>query len=356
MNAPENRPLVSIVVPVYNAAAFLPDMFDSVLAQTYENIEVICVNDGSSDNSLEVLRRYAARDSRVAVVDKPNSGAGETRNAGIARAAGEYLCFVDSDDFIEANAVEALVAAAVESGADAVIFDMDFYNDETKRFQPHLGAIVKEAIPARECFRADSIEDFYRNVIGYTVNKLYRTDLLKSQRIEFPRVGAHEDMPFTYVALSAAGSVYYLDEVLYHYRRDREGSLSDGTAEQYRYMVQALACFRAMLAERGLWERNERNFVNYALHMCRWKNNSVRFALARRFREDCRAEFFAELGISGRDPGYFYRRIERNFCRWVSKGTEWPFRLRRAHNALTYVRRDGLKALRGGEQLKNSKP
>lgn len=346
MKNSDNQPLVSIVVPVYNAAAYLPEMLDSVLGQTYGNLEVVCVNDGSSDASLEVLRTYADRDARVAVIDKPNSGAGDTRNRGIAAATGEYLCFVDSDDFIEPNAIESLVAAALDSGADAVIFDMDFYSDETGEFSHHDGAIIKEAIPARENFEAAGVEHFYKNVIGYTVNKLYRTSLLAGQGIEFPKIGAHEDMPFTYVALSAAGSIYYLDEVLYHYRRGREGSLSDNTSDQYRYMVQALSCFRGMLAERGLWERNERNFVNYALHMCRWKNNSLAFELARRFREDCRGEFFGELGISDKAPSYFYNPIERKFREWVLRGAELPFKLRRVYNACIYVRREGLKALR----------
>ncbi len=346
MNSTESQPLVSIVVPVYNSAAYLPEMLDSVLGQTYGNLEVICVNDGSRDDSLEVLRRYAARDARVKVIDKANSGAGDTRNRGIAAATGEYLCFVDSDDFIEPHAIERLVEAALGSGADAVIFGMDFYNDETGEFSHHDGAIIKEAIPARRNFEAAEIEHFYKNVIGYTVNKLYRTKLLTENGIAFPKIGAHEDMPFTYVALSAASGIYYLDEVLYHYRREREGSLSDDTNEQYRYMVQALVCMREMLAERGLWERNERNFVNYALHMCRWKNNSIPFDLAKEFREDCRKEFFGELGISDKEPSYFYCTIERKYYEWTSKGAEWPFKLRRMRNAYIYVRREGLKALR----------
>ena len=341
----ERGPLVSIVVPVYNSAVYLPDMFDSLLAQTYSNLQIICVNDGSADNSLQVLNDYAAKDGRIVVIDKPNSGASETRNAGIAAATGEYLCFVDSDDFIELDAIEHLVAAALESGADAVLYDLDYYLDEQGGFESQYHAINRDVVPAGMTFRASSIEHFYKNVIGYTVNKMYRTSLITGDNITFPKVGAHEDMPFTYVALSAANGIYFLDEVLYHYRRGREGSLSDDTNEQYRYMIQALVLFREMLAERGLWEENERNFVNYALHMCCWKINETRFSVAKRFREDCRDEFFEELGIAGKDPAYFYRFIERKYYEWISKDEELPFWARRGYNACKYVKNGAVHAL-----------
>lgn len=325
-------PKVSLVVPVYNSALYLDELFSSLLHQTYENIEIICVNDGSNDDSLEVLRRYESLDGRVVVVDKPNSGAAATRNVGIDRAEGDFLCFIDSDDFIELNAIELLVAAAARHQTDVILFGIDYYNDETREFSPHHGAVVRSSIPSQTVFMASEIDHFYKNVIGYTVNKLYKTSFLKGLSLKFPQIGAHEDMPFTYVALSAASRIFYLDKTLYHYRRSRKGSLSDDTKEQYRFMIQALICFKEMLLEHGLWDKNQRNYLNYAVHMCRWKNNDISLNLAKQFRKDCRAEFFDKLGLIDLPEDFFFDRGEYRFYALVSNGTEWPFRLRRIRN------------------------
>ena len=97
----ENMPKVSVIIPIYNAAEFLGECLDSVLAQTLTDIEVICVNDGSPDNSLEILREYEKKDSRIKIIDQKNQGAGAARNHGMSVARGEYLSFLDSDDFFD---------------------------------------------------------------------------------------------------------------------------------------------------------------------------------------------------------------------------------------------------------------
>lgn len=118
----ENKPLVSVIVPVYNAKNHIARCIESIRAQTYQNLEIILVNDGSSDNvSLPVCQMYARADSRIIVVDKENEGVSDTRNRGIELAAGKYLQFVDSDDYLAPGYTENLVATAEQTGADLVI-------------------------------------------------------------------------------------------------------------------------------------------------------------------------------------------------------------------------------------------
>lgn len=114
-------PLVSIIVPVYNSEETLARCINSILDQQYRNIEVILVNDGSTDNSLNICREFAETDSRIIVIDKENTGVSDTRNRGIAQATGKYLHFVDSDDWIAENAVKVLVDRMQETGCDLVI-------------------------------------------------------------------------------------------------------------------------------------------------------------------------------------------------------------------------------------------
>lgn len=317
------KPLVSIVVPVYNSERYLPTLLQSLLDQTYRELEIVCINDGSKDGSLGVLREFASRDQRIVVVDKENSGAASTRNAGIDRASGSYLCFVDSDDFVVSTAVERLMQIALEHHTDAVIFDMENFDDETGETSP-TNAVLKDFVPAGTVFRSTDIDNFYKRVVGFTVNKLYRTAFLKEMNLTFPMVGAHEDMPFTYIALSAADRLFYLDETLYRYRRSREGSLSDRTNDDYRYMLDALLAFRDGLRERGLWDACERNYINYALHMCHWKHVVLGKFDRWAFSGDLRDRVFDLFEISTHHEDYFF------------DDDDWAFYERNAHPGVAF--------------------
>lgn len=307
-----NQPLVSLIVPVYNAAPYLSDLFESLLGQTHSNLQIICVNDGSTDDSLAILQSYAEQDGRVLVVDKPNSGAADTRNCGLEYVKGEYLCFIDSDDFIERDAIEKLVAIAERDHTDVVLFDMDVYDNVTGEYH-ELTPVFTERVPVNRVFSIADVDNFYKYILGFTVNKLYRSSFLLGLNLRFPRIGAHEDMPFTYIALSAAKSIYFFDEDLYHYRRSREGSLSDTTNRRYRFMIEALLCFREGLKERGLWDACERDFENYALHMCVWKYGSLERLDHLEFRDACRSRLFDLLGISAHEADYYYEPEDYKF-------------------------------------------
>lgn len=123
------NPKVSVVIPVYNVEKFLPRCLDSVLAQTFDDWEAICVNDGSTDKSGQILCEYAAHDKRIRVIDKENSGVSDARNMGVAAARGEYVLYLDSDDFIHKQTLEITYGLAVKHGADMVSFryDVDFH-------------------------------------------------------------------------------------------------------------------------------------------------------------------------------------------------------------------------------------
>lgn len=309
-------PLVSIIVPVYNSERYLPTLLDSIQSQTYRNLEIICVNDGSTDHSLRIVNAYARTDDRILVVDKSNSGAASTRNVGLEHVHGDYLCFVDSDDYIVDRAIEKLVYTALMADVDAVIFDMDNFDDRTGQTSP-TNAVVKEHVPSNIVFTCSDVPNFYKRVVGFTVNKLYRSSYLKDLNLRFPLIGAHEDMPFTYLALSSAQSLFYLDETLYFYRRDREGSLSDGTNDDSRYMLAALDAFRTDLKRFGLWEKRERDFVNYALHMCNWKYSVLCRRLRWAFGGECRFGIFKQFEICDHDESYYYDKDDYAFYKHV---------------------------------------
>ena len=205
---------------------------------------------------------------------------------------------------------------------DVVIFKMDQYDNVSGEFTPSNWAVSRPHILPRKVFYPASIDNFYKHLVGFTVNKLYRSSFLLKLDLEFPSIGAHEDMPFTYIALSAAEKAYYLDETLYHYRRSREGSLSDTTSKRYVYMFDALAHLEKGLKDRCLWNNYQRHFVNYVLHMCVWKYNELGTYRRHEFKDACRTTWFDRFGVLDCDEDFFFDKVE--YC-FIGEAMNMPF-------------------------------
>ena len=124
-----SSPKISVIIPVYNAEEFLEESITSVLNQTFKDIELVCVNDGSKDNSLEMLNNFAKKDSRVKVIDKPNGGCGSARNMSLDNATGEYVYFFDPDDYVLPDAFEKLYNNAISNNSDLVMFKIARFRD-----------------------------------------------------------------------------------------------------------------------------------------------------------------------------------------------------------------------------------
>lgn len=209
------EPLVSLIVPVYNAAATLPRCLDSLLQQRVTSLQIILVNDGSTDDSLRICRAYQARDARIAVLDLPNRGVSSARNSGIACASGRYLMFADSDDWLAPDAVERMVRAAEQTRSDLVI--CDFYRVKGSRMQIK-GSISDPGVLSRRDFARsmmNSPADFYYGVMW---NKLYRRELIARYQMQLDsRVQWCEDLLFNLQYLSKVQTVCVCKLPLYYY-------------------------------------------------------------------------------------------------------------------------------------------
>jgi len=173
-------PLVSIIVPVYNSEKTLVRCINSILKQQYKNTEIILVNDGSTDNSLSICQEYAKMDSRIVVIDKPNTGVSDTRNTGISHASGKYLQFVDSDDWISENATKVLVDKINETNCDMVI--AGFYRVINGRKSEKSNISTNKVMDKKE-FISHMMEAPANFYYGVMWNKLYRADIIRAHRI-----------------------------------------------------------------------------------------------------------------------------------------------------------------------------
>ena len=203
--------LVSVVVPVYNAEKYIYKAVDSILEQTYKNIEIILVDDGSPDNCPGICDEYALKDKRVKVIHQKNMGLSAARTSGILEAQGEYIGFVDSDDWIEVDMVEKMINAAEINDADIVICDYKTFNGDVE----DVGAIHNQYLSndwSVEKFRDEFLLDHYAN---FMCNKLYRRNLLKE--IIIPNI-IFEDLYVGAELFAKANKIYYVEDCYYCYR------------------------------------------------------------------------------------------------------------------------------------------
>ena len=232
-----NSPMVSIIVPVYNAEKYLKECIDSILAQTYSDFELICVDDGSTDNSLAVLKAYQKKDKRVQVYTQKNQYAGVARNNGLSRANGKYVLFLDADDFFEDKLLELTVEKAEKTNSDVVLFSADYYEHNQRTFLPAPTELNLQYVPQNEVFNASDIPDKIFQLTGPAPwNKLFKKSFLRSNNLEFPDLKHSEDLSLICCAMATANRIAYATDVLVHVRRGHGTNLEankDANIEEF---------------------------------------------------------------------------------------------------------------------------
>lgn len=216
--------VVSVIMPVYNSEKYLEDAIESVLAQTFQNIELIIVDDGSTDNSLSLCNKYAAIDSRIKTIHKENNGVCSARNVGISYAKGEYICFIDNDDLYDKYFIEKMLHVAYHNTIDII---------KCGRKNILINAGLKEFKSKEYCFKDSKcytfdefIENYYpiklTGCFNSVWNGMYKADFLKENNLYFDENVRHgnEDLLFNYYALECGPRIYLLKDILYtHYYR-----------------------------------------------------------------------------------------------------------------------------------------
>ena len=226
-------PKVSVVIPVYNVERFLKESISSLLNQTLEDIELICVNDGSPDNSLEILNDFAAKDSRVKVISKPNGGCGSARNRALDEANGEYIYFFDPDDYVLPNALEELYANATINDSDLVMFKIARFfedNPEIDYSMPfyNFDEIFTDVDFNNFTFTYKDIKHYVMNSAFAPWSKLYKKEYLDSyDDFRFDLGVAFDDVPFHVKSVLRAKKISFAPDYYYHYRWDNPTSVNN---------------------------------------------------------------------------------------------------------------------------------
>ena len=234
-------PKISIIVPIYNSEEYLKECLNSLVNQAFKDIEIICVNDGSTDNSLEIVKHFAEKDSRIKVINQENKGQSAARNAGLKIASGEWITFIDSDDYIDLNTYER---ALTVSNVDVICFGIEVYGDNlyaTRQADNEYYKIkYKSLVHLNNKIRL--------NTDVSVCDKLFKKEIIDNYGIRFPEGMHFEDAEFYWKYILCCKSANYIDEYFYHYRR-REDSImhnafhQKGIAIEHLYIIEHLYKF-----------------------------------------------------------------------------------------------------------------
>ena len=227
---------ISVIIPVYNVEDYLRECLDSICNQTFDDIEIICVNDGSTDSSPEILNKYARKDSRVKIISQNNQGLAASRNNGYALAQGKYIYFIDSDDYLKKDALEKLYNNAISNDSDMVLFKFqkvdDFKNVHKRGVAFRIDNILGDV-------DYDNLTFTYRDVKKQVMNsafsaclKLYKKEFIDTLDFTFPVGLNFEDVPVHVMVMIEAERISFVPESLYNYRSN-PNSILNSTANGF---------------------------------------------------------------------------------------------------------------------------
>ncbi len=299
---------ISVIIPVYNASEYLRESLDSLIHQDYKNFEIICVNDGSDDDSLQILNEYMEIDDRIKVITKQHTNAGDSRNIGLQSAKGKYVIFLDADDLFERTMLKEAFEKAEKERAEIVVFSGDNFADDTGERTKNPGLLRTNMVP-QKVFNLNE----YRGRISFTStapwNKLFLKSFIEENKLEFQSIQSANDLFFVTAALLVAKRIVVCDSCLIHYRVNNKNSLQGSSNKSPYDGTSALLKIYDELRKRDIYEQcrmdyNERA-VSICLYLLRRIDNSVKY---REFYDYLRKEFFPYVHLDTTTKEFFYNQ------------------------------------------------
>ncbi len=254
-------PKISIIIPVYNAEKYLRECLDSVINQTFKDIEIICIDDGSADNSFSILQSYAEKDDRIKLLRQENQGPSAARNLGLKNATGEYITFVDADDYVSEKMCEKAYEKAITTKVDIVLFSFFQFTSDKILLDDRLQQLSNNT-PSVFDFLSVA-EDFISLAPVETVGKFYKAEIIKNNNITFPEnIRLGEDMCFYYSICMTNPTITIIPEAFYYYRINTENSLVKRPNAMY-LLYELLLCLQKNFLNSKL--KNEKEVFEYIL-------------------------------------------------------------------------------------------
>ncbi len=325
------NPLVSVIVPVYNGERHLQECLDCLAGQTYPALEIICVDDGSTDTTPQMLSAFEKQHDNAVVVRQENQGAGCARNHGLELAHGDYLFFFDSDDYCDTHLIERSVAEADRTQADFVW--MPFYIHDEVIERPLL---LDADFPLKHYPRSpfswkDNPDWLFQCVHNYPWNKLFRKSFVDEHQLKFPPLRLTEDMGFSAPAAVFAKRIAWIEDAFVYHRQGLQTSLMSQKDSSPSCFYQAFASLKAFLSDNGVYDRLKVSYWNWALGGCKYNLETLRDYdnFQNVYRLLTSQEAFEALGFADIDEASIHHQALREFFSHIKDETPPQYLLRR---------------------------
>lgn len=301
-------PSISVILPIYNAEQYITDTLRSILNQTFTDIEIICIDDGSTDATPLLLERTAKEDRRIAIHTQCNAGPGAARNTGLKYAQGDYIAMLDADDIYDSTMLEKLYCEAIRADADVIVTRSSQFDNKTGQDVESWWTLNINQLPTKDHFGPLDMRDFvFTAFIGWPWDKLYRRSFIERHNIRYPALSNSEDLYFVFLALAKASTIGIVEEPLIRHRVNREGSVSESRAKDPLAFYDSTCLLKMELRkDPQLYSALSWGFLNWAFGYMVWNIETMTDPSARKIQLDTLLnDGFPELEISLHSPAFF---------------------------------------------------
>ncbi|MBR3913271.1 MAG: glycosyltransferase family 2 protein [Alphaproteobacteria bacterium] len=307
------KPKISVILPCYNVDNYLDDCLNSIINQTIKDIEIICIDDGSTDNTLNILTHYAKLDNRFTVIHQKNQGVALTRNKGINMASGEYLSILDSDDYFDKYMLEKMYQKAKNTNSDIVICRSQELNNQTKNIMSMPYSIQQSLLPAKETF---NYSDIPTSIIGFCIgwawDKLYNREFIKKHNLYFPNLKNSEDFFFVFLSLVLAEKITIMQDIFVTHRMNNPTQLSATRNKYPLCYIEGAYLLHNELKNIKYYSNVQNSFKKWFIDHSIWQLSTLGPNAQKILLQKLQKESFLKLEIPYIQQKYLYQKLSHN--------------------------------------------
>ena len=325
--------LVSIIIPVYNTEKYIGKCLDSLVNQTYKELEIICVDDGSTDSSREIIHKYEKKDARIHLETQKHSNAGAARNKGMQIANGEYIAFLDSDDFFEDDMVEKMLGKALFTQADCVICRSIYYDNEKGIYDDRGVVRFQNAqIPNWNNFSKKDIPNYIFQLTACAWDKLYRMSFIRNNNLFFQEQQTNNDALFVFKSYILAERMAVCDDAAVIYRTNNSQSLQGSWDSTWWLVFDTIDELKDWLQERGFLKYVNRSLVNMAgMRFITYLERLGQWDLFKEYFERLKKNEISRIGLLGHNKDFYYNLTVYKKLEYISQHSCYEYLLYQTH-------------------------
>jgi len=347
----EKNPQISVIIPIYNCEKYIKECLSSLIKQTFKNFEIICINDGSNDDTLKILKKFEAKDERINIFNQNNSGPGIARNVGMKKSKGEYLMFLDSDDIFKKTMLEELYIKIKENDSDIVICNSQNFEKKKwwKKFYEKNYLINNNIIKQKTFTSLDIEKDFFNLFIWWPWDKLFKRKYIENLGIEYQNLKSSEDLFFVAASVITAKKISYLDKILINHRIGIKNSVSNSRQKSWDNFYYALKGLKKFIKEKGLYKRFKQDFINYVASFSIWQLENINGISFELLYKKIKNEWWNEFEVTKYEKNYFYNQYLYKNIKFILnsnlKQLDNPFIFKTNNIKFNYLKKQQNKSL-----------